>query len=187
MSDDYGRRKWQVVGDIPKKKTQEKPEEELETLVLPNERTEFLKARQHNLKLEAKVGKTLTIAKDASGSGSLKGRSPFFCAVCDVDFNDSHSYVDHLNGRRHNRILGMNMKVEAATADKVRDKLEMLAKRAPVKIDMKSLLETDQPDELGIKTTQSKDHKEEDIEGEEEEEDEIDKAMAALGLPTKLK
>lgn len=174
------------MGDIPKKKPKETPEEELESVVLPNERTDYLKARQHNLKLEAKVGKTLTIAKDMTGSTSGKGKSPFYCSVCEVDFNDSHSFVDHLNGKRHNRILGMNMKVEAVSADRIRDKLEMLAKRGPTRLDAKSIQKVDaEPNEQESQEEVSV--AEEEQSGEEEEEDETDKVMAALGLPTKLK
>jgi U4/U6.U5 tri-snRNP component SNU23 len=51
----------------------------------------------------------------------------FHCKVCDVTFNDSLSYVDHLNGKRHNRVLGMNLKVERVGADKIKDKLDKLA------------------------------------------------------------
>lgn len=186
MTEDYGRRKWQVVGDAPKKKTKEKPEDELESVVLPNERTETLKARQHNLKLEAKVGKTLTIAKDTTGGGVAKGKSPFYCGVCEVDFNDSHSFVDHLNGKRHNRILGMNMKVEAVSVERIRDKLEMLSKRGPTRLDEKSV----QKATVEKKNSEHEENGTEEMdeeEGEEEEDDETDIAMAAMGLPTKLK
>ena len=174
------------MGDLPQKKTKETPEEELESVVLPNERTDYLKARRHDLNLASKVGKTMTLAKDASGAVSGKNKSPFYCQVCDVDFNDSHSFVDHTNGKRHNRILGMNMKVEVVTADRVKNKLELLAKKGPIKIaDM-----VDQKDtELGKRKPseeESKSNSEGEEEGEEEQ-DETDIAMAALGLPTRLK
>lgn len=173
------------MGDLPTKKKKEQKEEDLEAVVLPNERTDYLKARRHELSLEAKVGRTLTIAKDASGAVSSKNKSPFFCSVCDVDFNDSHSYVDHLNGKRHNRILGMNMKVEAVSADRIKAKLDMLANRAPVKI---TVPEETKDAELGKREPIEEQSEEEPGEEEgEEEQDETDLAMAALGLPTKLK
>ena len=40
-----------------------------------------------------------------------KLKSIFYCKTCDFNFNDSNSFVEHLNGAKHNRILGMNMKV----------------------------------------------------------------------------
>jgi U4/U6.U5 tri-snRNP component SNU23 len=175
-----------VVGDIPASKKKEKEQEDLEAVVLPNERTDFLKARRNDLALEAKVGKTMTIAKDTSGAVSGKKKTPFFCTVCDVDFNDSHSYVDHLNGKRHNRILGMNMKVEAVTADRIKDKLEWLAKKGPIKV---APAEDQGSAELGkrepLDEESDSEGKEEGV--EEEEPDETDLAMAAMGLPTKLK
>jgi len=33
---------------------------------------------------------------------------------------DSASYLDHINGKYHNRALGMSMRVERSTADDVR-------------------------------------------------------------------
>jgi U4/U6.U5 tri-snRNP component SNU23 len=50
----------------------------------------------------------------------------FECEVCEVTFNDSITYMDHLNGKRHNRLLGMNMKVEKVSTERVLKKLEML-------------------------------------------------------------
>lgn len=41
---------------------------------------------------------------------------------------DSQSYLDHINGKYHNRALGMSMTVEKSTADDVRKKFEELKK-----------------------------------------------------------
>jgi hypothetical protein len=41
--------------------------------------------------------------------------------VCDCILRDSMSYLDHINGKYHNRALGMNMRVERSTADQARD------------------------------------------------------------------
>ena len=49
------------------------------------------------------------------------------CAVCGVTFRDSHAYLDHVNGKTHNRALGMN--VVKSTPDEVKDKLMDIRRR----------------------------------------------------------
>ena len=44
----------------------------------------------------------------------------YYCSVCDCILRDSMSYLDHINGKYHNRALGMNMRVERSTADQAR-------------------------------------------------------------------
>ena len=44
----------------------------------------------------------------------------YYCSVCDCILRDSQSYLDHINGKWHNRALGMSMRVERSTADEVR-------------------------------------------------------------------
>ena len=34
------------------------------------------------------------------------------CTVCECLLKDSLTWVDHINGRKHNRFLGMTMQVE---------------------------------------------------------------------------
>ena len=48
--------------------------------------------------------------------------------MCDCILRDSQSYLDHINGKYHNRALGMSMTVEKSTADDVRKKFEVLKK-----------------------------------------------------------
>lgn len=52
----------------------------------------------------------------------------YYCNVCDCILRDSQSYLDHINGKYHNRALGMSMTVEKSTADDVRKKFEALKK-----------------------------------------------------------
>lgn len=61
----------------------------------------------------------------------------YYCNVCDCILRDSQSYLDHINGKYHNRALGMSMTVEKSTADDVRKKFESLQKDrdAPVPVD----------------------------------------------------
>ncbi len=39
--------------------------------------------------------------------------------MCDCILRDSMSYLDHINGKYHNRALGMTMRVERSNADQV--------------------------------------------------------------------
>merc|ERR1711957_175052 len=52
----------------------------------------------------------------------------YWCSVCECLLKDSSTYLEHINGRRHNRNLGMNMKVEKVGVDRVREKLRSMKK-----------------------------------------------------------
>merc|ERR1712224_570287 len=52
----------------------------------------------------------------------------YWCSVCECLLKDSQTYLDHVNGRRHNRNLGMNMKVEKIGVDRVREELRSMRK-----------------------------------------------------------
>merc|ERR1712167_390424 len=75
-----------------------------------------LKARQFNLKLEARLGKTQVIGNTTA----LSQQAGFYCSVCDCVLKDSATYLDHINGKWHQRTLGMSMRVEKVGADRVR-------------------------------------------------------------------
>lgn len=39
-----------------------------------------------------------------------KGKGQFYCEICDCELKDSANYLDHINGKRHNRNKGINLK-----------------------------------------------------------------------------
>ena len=47
----------------------------------------------------------------------------YYCSVCDCTLRDSLSYLDHINGKWHNRALGMTMRVEKSSAEQVRSRV----------------------------------------------------------------
>ncbi len=49
----------------------------------------------------------------------LSQQAGYYCSVCDCILRDSQSYLDHINGKWHNRALGMTMRVEKSTVDQV--------------------------------------------------------------------
>ncbi|KAJ1911467.1 U4/U6.U5 snRNP associated protein, partial [Tieghemiomyces parasiticus] len=74
---------------------------------------DLLRAREEKVNFEAALGKT-----QAAGAS---GRQPgFYCKVCDCVLKDNVAYLDHINGKKHQRALGMSMKVERSTLEQVR-------------------------------------------------------------------
>jgi U4/U6.U5 tri-snRNP component SNU23 len=53
----------------------------------------------------------------------------FHCSVCDCYLKDSLTYLDHINGRKHQRKLGYTMRVERSTESDLLSKLEELKKQ----------------------------------------------------------
>ena len=58
------------------------------------------------------------------------------CKVCDCFLKDSLTYLDHINGRKHQRSLGYSMRVEQNTKDQVKVRLLELAKQNEKQLDL---------------------------------------------------
>jgi U4/U6.U5 tri-snRNP component SNU23 len=60
-------------------------------------------------------------------------RSPHYivqhCRVCDCFLKDSLTYLDHINGKKHQRYLGYSMRVEKSTTEEVSGVLRGLAEK----------------------------------------------------------
>jgi len=84
-----------------------------------------LKARDHEIDLTSRLNKTQVQSITMSASQ----QAGYYCEVCDCMLKDSLAYLDHLNGKYHNRNLGMNMDVERSTVDQVRQRLERAKQR----------------------------------------------------------
>ena len=80
-----------------------------------------LRARESTpLNLSATLGKSMLVA----ASTPLAARGGYYCDVCTCLLKDSQTYLDHINGRKHQKKLGMTMKVNAAVGvDEVRDRM----------------------------------------------------------------
>jgi len=65
----------------------------------------------------------------AANAGDLESQSVFYCKTCKVQLKDSNAWYDHINGKKHNQLLGMTMVVERVTLDRVRDKLAGLKRK----------------------------------------------------------
>ena len=104
----------------------------------------FVKARKQRLNLEAKVGTSEFVNPELAAASSIKDDNEvsitdgvtkavsgvgWHCRVCDCFLKDSLTYLDHINGRKHQRHLGYSMRIESSTTDEVVGKLEMLAQK----------------------------------------------------------
>lgn len=108
----------------------------------------FLKSRSKKVDLEGKLGSTEIIdpaAASATKSGLLDDATAdsalthasgvskctdgvgWHCRVCDCFLKDSLTYLDHINGRKHQRHLGYTMRVEKSTTAQVSGVLSGLA------------------------------------------------------------
>jgi len=85
----------------------------------------FLTARNDKVDLESKVGKTEVVKPTVTSTGSVLGAG-WFCETCQVLLKDSASYLDHINGKKHQRALGFSMRVERADVSKVKEKIQSL-------------------------------------------------------------
>eukprot|EP00931_Biecheleriopsis_adriatica_P089624 TRINITY_DN63719_c0_g1_i1.p1 TRINITY_DN63719_c0_g1~~TRINITY_DN63719_c0_g1_i1.p1 ORF type:complete len:233 (-),score=85.10 TRINITY_DN63719_c0_g1_i1:74-772(-) len=92
---------------------------------LPSSQRTFLKQRTSDLELDKNLGQSKVVT--AHTIKPMQGG--YWCSVCECLIKDSASYLEHVNGRRHNRNLGMNMKVEKIGIDRVKDKLKAMQQK----------------------------------------------------------
>lgn len=83
----------------------------------------FLRARQQAIDLESKIGTSEMVSSD---NAVVKTGIGWHCKVCDCFLKDSHTYLDHINGKKHQRKLGFTMRVERSTKDQVLDRLKSI-------------------------------------------------------------
>lgn len=86
---------------------------------------DHLQGRDYQLNLASRLNKTQVI----SSNTPLNQQAGYYCSVCDCILRDSASYLDHINGKYHNRALGMTMRVEQKGLDAVQQRLELHRKK----------------------------------------------------------
>ncbi|GAW83796.1 hypothetical protein, conserved [Plasmodium gonderi] len=178
--DNFGRKIWDK--DYFKKKAEEKTTNEEDELILkllpdlnkkknippplpPSER-KLLEERKEILSLDKNLGKVQIITQKTT----KEEQGGYYCKICDCVLKDSQTYLDHINGKNHNRMLGYSMKVKKVTLNDVVNKLNILrdAKRKKsyenddhIDIDpearaKKKLLDLQQQDEMKMQKRKEK-------------------------------
>lgn len=139
-----------------------------------------LKHRDYEVDLESRLGKTQVVTPIAP----LSQQAGYFCSVCECVVKDSANYLDHINGKKHQRALGMSMRVERASLEQVQQRFDVLKKRK----DTGSFTEQDFDDRI-LKQQQEEEErkrqrrerkKEKKKEKAAEEEIEVDSDVAAM-------
>ncbi|CRG97058.1 zinc finger protein, putative [Plasmodium gallinaceum] len=206
--DNYGRKVWDK--EYYQKKVDEKvtnEEDELILKLLPDlkkpkvppvlSERKLLEERKENLSLEKNLGKVQILTQKTP----KEEQGGFYCKICECVIKDSQTYLDHINGKNHNRMLGYSMKVKRVTLDDVKKKLSTLKDKKDNKTKeiekdayeeaKKSMKEIQEMEERKIqkrkekklqKKLEKKKRKEELL--SKLEEDTIHSEIKELGLPT---
>uniref|UniRef100_A0A1D1ZJV1 Zinc finger matrin-type protein 2 n=2 Tax=Anthurium amnicola TaxID=1678845 RepID=A0A1D1ZJV1_9ARAE len=126
--DNTFRRKWNREEYLERAREREKQEEEARfghKAKSPPLQRKPLKHRDYEVDLSSRLGKTQVVTPIAP----LSQQAGYYCAVCECVVKDSANYLDHINGKKHQRALGMSMRVERASLQQVQERFEMLKKR----------------------------------------------------------
>ena len=73
---------------------------------------------------DLQLAKRVNTRQMISGAEMLAGAGAYWCQVCECHLRDSANYLAHINGKKHNRMLGMSMRAERSTLGEVRARLE---------------------------------------------------------------
>lgn len=87
-----------------------------------------LKHRDYEVNLTSSLGKTQVVTPVAP----LSQQAGYYCQVCECVVKDSANYLDHINGKKHQRALGMSMRAERSSLKQVQERFEVLKKRKDI-------------------------------------------------------
>ncbi|RVW97943.1 Zinc finger matrin-type protein 2 [Vitis vinifera] len=139
-----------------------------------------LKHRDYEVDLESRLGKTQVVTPIAP----LSQQAGYYCSVCECVVKDSANYLDHINGKKHQRALGMSMRVERASLQQVQERFEVLKKRRTpgsfTEQDLDERILKQQQEEEERKRQRRERKKEKKKEKAVEEEPELDPDVAAM-------
>ncbi|KAK9919949.1 hypothetical protein M0R45_028521 [Rubus argutus] len=181
--DNTHRRKFDLEEYAEKARERERKEEEVARKSKskgPPVQRKPLKHRDYEVDLESRLGKTQVVTPIAP----LSQQAGYFCSVCECVVKDSANYLDHINGKKHQRALGMSMRVERASLEQVQSRFEKLKKRKTdvpfTEQDLDERILKQQQEEEERKRQRRERKKEKKKEKVEDEEIEIDPDVAAM-------